>query len=60
MEVLLRLVGCVNGPDGFGVTPLQYGMFSLAKDRHNKACQKIADLVGKPLYVRGTRANGLN
>ena len=39
VEVLAELCGGVSVPDGFNLTPLQYGLLLLYKDRHNKTVQ---------------------
>eukprot|EP00798_Chlamydomonas_sp_ICE-L_P010358 gene10358-8295_t len=45
VEALLKLSPSINIPDGFGVTPIQYALFLLLKERHNKVVQQITDLI---------------
>eukprot|EP00798_Chlamydomonas_sp_ICE-L_P009350 gene9350-16473_t len=45
VQVLLKHSPSINIPDGFGVTPIQYALFLLLKDRHNKVVQQITDLI---------------
>ena len=39
VEALADLCGSVSVPDGFNLTPLQYGLLLLYKDRFNKTVQ---------------------
>eukprot|EP00798_Chlamydomonas_sp_ICE-L_P030721 gene30721-35750_t len=45
VQALLKHSPSINIPDGFGVTPIQYALFLLLKERHNKVVQQIADLI---------------
>eukprot|EP00798_Chlamydomonas_sp_ICE-L_P005591 gene5591-12744_t len=45
VQALLKHSPSINIPDGFGVTPIQYALFLLLKDRHNKVVQQITDLI---------------
>ncbi|KAG1655812.1 hypothetical protein FOA52_015848, partial [Chlamydomonas sp. UWO 241] len=43
VAALARLSDSVNIPDGFGATPIQYGMLMLTKDRHNTEVKCLVD-----------------
>eukprot|EP00798_Chlamydomonas_sp_ICE-L_P013937 gene13937-19871_t len=61
VQTLLKHSPSINIPDGFGVTPIQYALFLLLKERHNKVSilflvvQQVTDLIVSHLPFTSSR-----